>query len=61
MKLLPNAGFFQINQSAILNLTFVEEIIFKSRRCELVAPFNHIKLTISRTQLIKLKAIYEIR
>jgi len=61
MKLLPHAGFFPINQSVILNLTFVDEIIFKSHQCELIAPLKHIKLTISRSQLLKLKEIYDIR
>ena len=61
MKLRPHAGFFQINQSVILNLSFLDEIIFKSNQCELIAPFKHIKLTISRTQLLKLKEIYDIR
>jgi len=61
IRLLPHAGFFQINQSVILNLTFLDEIIFKSHQCELIAPLKHIKLTISRSQLVKLKEIYDIR
>jgi len=61
MKLLPNSTFFQINQSCILNLNFLDEIIFKSHQCELIAPFKHLRLTISRSKLIKLKSFYEIR
>lgn len=52
--------FFQINQSTIINLAFLDTIILKTRECVLIHPFETMNLTISRLQLLKLKEIFEI-
>ena len=59
MKKLPRANFFQISQSYIINLTFMGEITYKTHGCKLAKPFDHIKLTISREQLLRMKASFK--
>lgn len=58
MKMLPRANFFQISQSFIINFTFMSVITYKTHECKLVEPFDHIKLTISREQLLRMKAFF---
>ena len=61
IKSLSNPSFFQINQSCILNLDFLSEITYKTRQCRLISSNELFNLTISRSQLIKLREIYEIK
>lgn len=59
-QFLPAAGFFQINQSCIINLTFLSGIIYKTRDCHLIPPYDKIKLSVSRPQLSKLKENFDV-
>jgi hypothetical protein len=57
---LDKDRFFQINQSTIINLTFLQKIICKTRECQLSNHSGATKLIISQTQFAKLKALIEI-
>ncbi len=59
IDLMGTTKFIQINQSAILNLNYLGSIEFKTRDCQLVPPFNGIKLLASRTHLYELRNKYD--
>jgi len=47
--------FFQISQSCIINLSYLNIVEYKPPQCVLFPPYDKVKLTVSRTQLSKLK------
>ena len=57
---LPKDYFFQINQSYIINLAFLDQILNADNKCKLNRPYDQIQLPVSRIQMTKLKAIYNI-
>jgi LytTr DNA-binding domain len=57
---LDKDRFFQINQTSIINLAFLQKIISKTRECKLNNHSGENKLIISQTQFAKLKALIEI-
>jgi hypothetical protein len=57
---LDKNRFFQINQSTIINLAFLQRIIRKTRECQLSNHSEATKLIISPTQFVKLKGLIEI-
>jgi len=59
LDLMGKTKFIQINQSAILNLNYLGSIEFKTRDCQLIPPFNAIKLVASRTHLYELRNKYD--
>ncbi len=59
LGLMGNRIFIQINQSAILNLNYLGSIEFKTRECQLIPPFNGIRLQASRTHLYELRNKYD--
>ena len=59
LDLMGKTRFIQINQSAILNLNYLGSIEFKTRECQLIPPFNGIKLVASRTHLYELRNKYD--
>jgi len=59
LDLMGKQKFIQINQSAILNLNYLGSIEFKTRDCQLIPPFNGIKLLASRTHLYELRNKYD--
>lgn len=59
-NLLPASCFFRINQSCIINLAFLGGITYKTNDCHLIPPFDEIKLTLSRSQLLKIKESYDV-
>jgi len=59
-QLLSNERFLQINQSCIINLSYMNTIEFKTRTCLLIPPFDKMSLTVSRAQLSKFKEVYEV-
>ena len=59
LGLMGNRIFIQINQSAILNLNYLGSIEFKTRECQLIPPFNGIRLQASRTHLHELRNKYD--
>ena len=60
LKCLPKEGFFQINQSCIINLTYLNGLVYKTRECLLMPPYDIEKLTVSRIQFALLKDIYDV-
>ncbi len=54
-------SLFQINQSCIINRAYLSGVTFKTNVCKLFEPYDKIKLIISRAQLIKMRAIFEIQ
>jgi len=60
MNSLPETCFFLINQSCIINTTFLNGIVYKTHDCYLMPPFDKIKLTISRTQFLKVKETFDV-
>jgi len=48
-------AFMQINQSCIVNLRYVNAVVFKSCQCLLLPPFNNLNLIISRSNMAKFK------
>ena len=59
IELMGKKRFIQINQSAILNLNYLGSIEFKTRDCQLIPPFNNLKLAASRTHLYELRNKYD--
>ena len=59
LELMGKRMFIQINQSAILNLNYLGSIEFKTRDCQLIPPFNGIRLIASRTHLYDLRNKYD--
>ncbi len=59
IDLMGKRKFIQINQSAIVNLNFLGSIEFKTRDCQLIPPFNGLKLQASRTHLYELRNKYD--
>lgn len=59
LELMGKRKFIQINQSAILNLNYLGSIEFKTRDCQLIPPFNGIRLIASRTHLYDLRSKYD--
>lgn len=57
---LPKDYFFQISQSYIINLAFLDQILNADNECRLNRPHDQIRLSVSREQMTKLKAIYNI-
>jgi len=57
---MGNNNFIQINQSCIININYLGAIAFKSRECQLVPPFAHLKLTVSRMQMTDLKDRFDL-
>jgi len=51
--------FVVINQSAIVNLSYVAAIEFKTRDCILIPPYEELKFTVSRSQLADLRAKFD--
>jgi len=60
MNSLPETCFFLIKQSCIINIAFLNGIVYKTRECHLMPPFDQLKLTASRTQFLKMKEIFDI-
>jgi two-component system LytT family response regulator len=60
MNVLPCSSFFQINQSCIINLSFLYMVQHSTRNCLLIPPYDKIKLTVSRSQLTKMKEDFEV-
>jgi len=60
MNSLPDASFFLINQSCIINIVFLNGIIYKTHDCHLMPPFDKLKLTISRMQFLKMKETFDV-
>ncbi len=52
--------FVVINQSAIVNLSYVAAIEFKSRDCILIPPYEELKFTVSRSQLSELRDKFDL-
>ena len=59
IELMGKKRFIQINQSSILNLNYLGSIEFKTRDCQLIPPFNSMKLVVSRTHLYELRNKYD--
>ena len=55
LELMGSRMFIQINQSAILNLNYLGSVEFKTRECQLIPPYNGIKLLASRMHLVELR------
>lgn len=60
VQTMSKDGFMQINQSCIINLHFLNMVEFKTRNCLLIPPFDHLKLTVSKSHLSKLREEFEI-
>ena len=60
MNVLPCSSFFQINQSCIINLSFLYMVQHSTRNCLLIPPYDKIKLTVSRSQMTKMKEEFEV-
>ncbi len=60
IQLMDKDRFIQINQSCILNLSYLSMVEFKTRKCLLIPPFDNLELTVSRTHLSKLREIFEV-
>jgi two-component system LytT family response regulator len=52
--------FILINQSVIVNLSYLAAIEFKSRNCILIPPYNEFKFTVSRSQLAELRDKFDL-
>ena len=60
ISILGGQCFVIINQSTIVNLSYVAGVEFKSRECLLIPPFNRISLVASRSYLSELKERFSI-
>jgi two-component system LytT family response regulator len=60
IQLMGDKQFVQINQSCILNLSYLCAIEFKTRCCILVPPFNELYLTVSRSNMSDLRDRFDM-
>ncbi|MDP3442501.1 MAG: LytTR family transcriptional regulator DNA-binding domain-containing protein, partial [Ignavibacteria bacterium] len=60
VQLMNKDRFLPINQSCIINLNYLNMVEFKTRKCLLIPPFDHLDLTVSRTHLSKLREEFEV-
>lgn len=60
IQLIGDKQFVKINQSCILNLSYLCAIEFKTRNCILVSPFNELYLTVSRSIMPDLRDRFDI-
>lgn len=60
VQLMHKDRFLQINQSCIINLNYLNLVEYKTRNCQLVPPFDNLELTVSRTQLARLRELFEV-
>ncbi len=59
MTLMGDKKFIPVNQSAILNLNYLGSVEFKTRECQLIPPYNGIRVLASRTHLYDLRNKYD--
>jgi len=59
LNCIGECRFIQVNQSYIVNLSFINGIEFKTRTCHLNPPFHKIELSISRNYLNELKERFD--
>lgn len=59
-KALPKECYFQINQSCIINIAFLSGLIYKTHECLLIPPFDKMKLSVSKSQINKMKEIFDV-
>jgi len=52
--------FIPINQSVIVNLSYLAAIEFKSRDCILIPPYDELRFTVSRSQLAELREKFDL-
>ena len=57
---LKDASFFKVNPSVILNLSYLNAIEFKTRKCILVPPFNKYDIVLSRSAFSELKDSFDM-
>lgn len=58
---IMNPGrFILINQSVIVNLSYMAAIEFKSRECLLIPPYDELKFNVSRSQLTELRDKFDL-
>ena len=58
---IMNPGrFILINQSVIVNLSYMAAIEFKSRECILIPPYDELKFVVSRSQLTELREKFDL-
>ena len=58
---IMNPGrFILINQSVIVNLSYLAAIEFKSRECILIPPYDELKFIVSRSQLTELREKFDL-
>jgi two-component system LytT family response regulator len=59
-RIMGAGRFITINQSAIVNLSYLETVEFKTRNCILLPPYNKINLKASRTQFSELRERFDL-
>lgn len=52
--------FILINQSCIINFSYLATIEFKTRECHLIPPFNNIPLVASRSHMTELREKFDL-
>lgn len=52
--------FIQINPAVIINLNYIDVVEFKTQECVLIAPFQHLRFKISRSQMCGLREKYDV-
>lgn len=59
-ELLNGSNYHQVNQSCILNFNYLSLLEYKTRNCILLAPFDEMKITASRSQMKELRELFEV-
>ncbi len=58
-EFIGNGLFIQINQSAIVNMNYINTIEVKSKRCILLPPFEKLELIVSRNFMADIRSRFE--
>jgi two-component system LytT family response regulator len=61
--ILGNMGqteFIRISPSVILNIGYIAAIDYATRECQLLPPFNDIRVTVSRSNLAEIRDKFDI-
>ena len=57
---MGHSAFIRISPSVILNLGYLAAIEYSTRECQLLPPFNDIRITISRSNLAEIRDKFDL-
>jgi two-component system LytT family response regulator len=60
LNFMGTSKFMRINPYSIINVNFLSAIEFATRKCELLPPFNDIKIIASRSNMTEIRERFDV-